>query len=487
MPDDLQFSSRILDNVHGLIRLTSIEEAIIETPIFRRLLSIKQLSLINRVFPGSEHTRFSHSLGVMHIADKIAVKLNFDSKDRQIIRLAGLLHDIGHYPLSHVCESAYLMDAIPKTTLHDLNVDLQNAIQKFDPYRLDPDKYMNKQDKPHHHENISATVIRNNLDIRGILDRSFGDDFDIMDICDIITGNVERKKDLSLKVQIIHSELDADGLDYLLRDSKLSGTSFGQIELDYLIDNLCIVRYKGQELLAIDPKGIAAADQYLVAKFYAYTRVVYNRRASVIDHIAELITLWGFSKGFHTGVELVKLIEDNSDDFIQFTDDYLWNEFKKYYTEPQIPEFLKVLLGLLINNREPKQQSEFCIISSTPKEVISKMHKSNCYESITTEQYMPLLQYRKMTKHAPSKVIRKWFNQMKKSEEGIPEEEKIYDSEYLDSILLRRYQDAIVVCDKQRKGRKINLLCDDERSLMRHMYKLTCVMLRAYSLPEQRP
>lgn len=107
MADDIVFVGQILDNVHGFIPYTDAEEKIIESLYFKRLQSIKQLSVVNWVFPGSEHTRFIHSLGVMHIADKIAISLGLTCQDRKIVRLAGLLHDIGHYPLSHVCEAPY--------------------------------------------------------------------------------------------------------------------------------------------------------------------------------------------------------------------------------------------------------------------------------------------------------------------------------------------------------------------------------------------
>lgn len=105
--ENLVFSGRILDNVHGFIYYTKAEEKIINTELFKRLQSIKQLSIVNWVFPGSEHTRYIHSLGVMYIADKIAVQLKLSKEKRKLIRLAGLLHDIGHYPLSHVCEMPY--------------------------------------------------------------------------------------------------------------------------------------------------------------------------------------------------------------------------------------------------------------------------------------------------------------------------------------------------------------------------------------------
>lgn len=105
--NDIKFVGRVLDNVHGFIYYTRAEELIMNTLLFKRLQSIKQLSIVNWVFPGSEHTRYIHSLGVMYIADKIALRLNLSSDERKIVRLAGLLHDIGHYPLSHVCEFPY--------------------------------------------------------------------------------------------------------------------------------------------------------------------------------------------------------------------------------------------------------------------------------------------------------------------------------------------------------------------------------------------
>ena len=74
MENDIVFVDQILDNVHGFIPYTASEQAIMDTQLFKRLQSIKQLSVVNWVFPGSEHTRFIHSLGVMHIADKIAIR-----------------------------------------------------------------------------------------------------------------------------------------------------------------------------------------------------------------------------------------------------------------------------------------------------------------------------------------------------------------------------------------------------------------------------
>ena len=87
MGGDIDFAGKILDNVHGFIPYTAAEEKIIGTLLFKRLQSIKQLSVVNWVFPGSEHTRFIHSLGVMHIADKIAIRLELTPYKRKIVNL----------------------------------------------------------------------------------------------------------------------------------------------------------------------------------------------------------------------------------------------------------------------------------------------------------------------------------------------------------------------------------------------------------------
>ena len=99
----LSIADHILDNIYGQIGLTDVEKTIERLPIFKRLHDISQLGLVNWVFPCALHTRYTHSVGVMHIAGEMAQHINinmdeefFDDSDIQIIRLAGMLHDIGH-------------------------------------------------------------------------------------------------------------------------------------------------------------------------------------------------------------------------------------------------------------------------------------------------------------------------------------------------------------------------------------------------------
>ncbi|MFA6472995.1 MAG: HD domain-containing protein, partial [Candidatus Latescibacterota bacterium] len=95
---------QIRDPIHDFISLDSKEADIVNTPIFQRLRGIRQLAFAYLVYPGALHTRFEHSLGVCHVAGSIADNLNLDKEEKRIIRLAALLHDIGHGPFSHVSE-----------------------------------------------------------------------------------------------------------------------------------------------------------------------------------------------------------------------------------------------------------------------------------------------------------------------------------------------------------------------------------------------
>ena len=188
---EIKFVGRVLDNVHGFIYYTEAEEKIMQTALFKRLQSIKQLSIVNWIFPGSEHTRYIHSLGVMYIADKIAVKLNLSIKERKIVRMAGLLHDIGHYPLSHVCESPYKKSFeiyIDEEFCKNVNMKVKMNIDELEDH---PRSQYMEQSTGYHHEKIGADIVCNNKTIRKIIeDECDSNAPDI--IADMIIGNTER-------------------------------------------------------------------------------------------------------------------------------------------------------------------------------------------------------------------------------------------------------------------------------------------------------
>ncbi|MFA5416282.1 MAG: HD domain-containing protein [Methanoregula sp.] len=114
----LSFSKWIRDPLYGFVGLTETEVKLLDTPPLQRLRRIKQLANAHLVYPSAMHTRFEHSLGVMHIAGRMAEQLQFSDDDVRAVRYAGLLHDIGHGPFSHVFEAA-LHDICGKLINHE--------------------------------------------------------------------------------------------------------------------------------------------------------------------------------------------------------------------------------------------------------------------------------------------------------------------------------------------------------------------------------
>lgn len=483
--DSLEFEGRVLDNVHGFIYYTKFEEKIMNTLLFKRLQSIKQLSIVNWVFPGSEHTRYIHSLGVMYIADKIALQLDLDVKERKIIRMAGLLHDIGHYPLSHVCEFPYKknLKSFPDASFcKDINKDVKFKIDTMD--SLPNSQYM-EQAAGYHHEKIGAYIVCNNKEIRDIIIEACGENAPDI-IADMITGNTERKNINPLLVQILHSELDADGIDYLMRDAMFSGTSFGAFELDQLIGCMEAGDYEGKPILCINPKGIAAADQYLINKFFSYSQVVFNKHISITEWMAEQIVNWmqknnAFFPRSKVLEEWVKST-DTSEKYIEFTDNFFWASLQNILDNPlkdTEPMFIKYFCKKLLRHTELEYEpnSEVKIISNDVDEINRQLLESDTYKRL--ENYnskIAILNTRTMSKQIPQEKYDEILNNLIEIGNKNPEAEDATTQEDLPALRARRYMECISV----KEGNSIRLLCDDNRSLMRKLYNTQLVILRVF-------
>lgn len=355
----LKISDHILDNIYGQIGLTEVEKNIERLAIFKRLHSISQLGLVNWIFPCALHTRYTHSIGVMHIAGQMAEHINqnmegfcgsepfFDDNDIQIIRLAGMLHDIGHYPLSHNIEQAY-KDVRKKKVcegkeiLEELKYYINCPIYLYPKYiDMDSDRLPREQTDFYekfrgssglHHENVGKLIITNNTDILNTIKWGFvlipnkkGTDWVLnpkfldsgnrpefisdsevttivrellMDIGNMVIGNYQERdgsnpwnKKYSAMVQIIHSELDADNLDYLLRDATFSGTSYGIMDMGLLLNCLTVgqlVYKEGRKkttryLVGVKEKGLGSVEQFLLNKFLAYTQMILSKYTSILE------------------------------------------------------------------------------------------------------------------------------------------------------------------------------------------------------------
>jgi uncharacterized protein len=248
--------------IHGFIRYSNSERQIIDHPLFRRLRYIKQLALTELIYPGATHSRFEHSLGVMDLATRIfdclaskegammesvfseipELKNDTMAKARQICRLAGLLHDIGHCCFSHAAEKV----------LH----------------------------KDSGHEKLSVDVIKGEQYLGRIIDRLF------FSKCAELTASLIKNPapQLQLLKDIISGQIDADRTDYLLRDSYHCGVEYGRFDYRRLIECLTLWRSdEGGLQMAIHRDGIHSFESLILARHQMNTQVYYHRLRRIYD------------------------------------------------------------------------------------------------------------------------------------------------------------------------------------------------------------
>lgn len=352
----IQICDHILDNIYGQIGLTEVERALERLPIFKRLHNISQLGLVNLIFPCALHTRYTHSLGVMHIAGEMAIRINrnmkcafFDDSDIQIIRLAGLLHDIGHYPMSHNIEQAYQESRnLQKYKEEEVSKNLKyytNCPGFLSPLSPPPEDEKEKKLQAEedfangfsgsdgmHHEYMGCQIISMNQDIyrvvrdnfvllnvngRRVLNPKFavwekdGSPCSSVDetkvdqitskllwaIGEMVRGNYENGVDelypwlekYSAMIQIIHSDMDADNFDYLMRDATFSGTSYGLMDMGVLLNCLVVCPLKQEStgktkyIIGVQKKGVGCIEQFLLNKFLAYSQMILTKYVSILE------------------------------------------------------------------------------------------------------------------------------------------------------------------------------------------------------------
>jgi HD superfamily phosphohydrolase len=242
----------IRDPIHGLIEYSLLEERVINSRAFQRLREIHQLAMAYLVYPGALHTRFDHSIGVMHIAGMMVERVNrlpgarrFSKDQVQNIRLAALLHDVGHGPFSHVSE-------VPLAALSQDQELLRQ--QRANPERL--------------HERVTIDVILHDDELQHILGEKG------LEVANIIG----RQGVPSVSQAIVSGPLDADKLDYLLRDSHFCGVKYGVYDLERVLDGLRVVEAPWNDsYLGVSEESVPAIEQHLMAR-YQMTRQVYRHR-----------------------------------------------------------------------------------------------------------------------------------------------------------------------------------------------------------------
>ncbi len=258
------------DPVHNLMGFDRERDKLvldlIETPEVQRLRHIKLMGVSYVVYPGADHNRFSHSLGAAFLMKRIIAEMQGLSSDhrfrplveqlqeyREVLLAAALLHDIGHFPFSHL---------------------LENFTRQ-------------------HHEIWTARLIAHPR----------GQVHQILKACDrtypqVVCQIIERTFKPSFAVKLISSQLDVDRMDYLLRDSYHTGVGYGQFDLEWLIHSVRILEHQGDWEIAVDrEKGLRAVESYVLARYYMYQQVYHHKTSraagvmitQILRRVAELL------------------------------------------------------------------------------------------------------------------------------------------------------------------------------------------------------
>lgn len=275
----------IRDVVHGSIGIEPGELAVIDSRYFQRLRQIKQLGFAEFSFPAATHNRYIHSLGAMKTASiaygtifKLLPSETF-SKYRALVRLAALLHDVGHGPLSHTTEFA--MPDVRELKVPGAPLP-KNKSRKatHEDYTL---KIILDSGLTPILEKAGAPFGFKPVHIAGLIEPHMTIDDD-----SFITKLDEKEGSPSVNIrpilqQIISSELDADRMDYLRRDSLHAGVSYGQFDFDWLVGNLTYHVKNAKCYLALQHRALYAFEDFLISRFHMFLMVYFHYKSVVFD------------------------------------------------------------------------------------------------------------------------------------------------------------------------------------------------------------
>lgn len=291
----------IKDPIHGYIDLYPFEEKIVNEPEFQRLRRIKQLGFSSVVYPSATHTRFEHSLGVMYLSGELASSLSGLKKDEiEEIRLAGLLHDLGHLPYSHTLEPL---------------LERRKGISHVDISCEYIDKIQTKND-------IEFPVPPSNIKDR-------------------IRGN-------SPDINIISNEIDVDRQDYLIRDSKNTGIKLGEIETETLLRNSEII--DGE--LGFNYKALNAVESMLDARLRMNKSVYSHDTVNITESMLRKAVYYYLE---NTDSDILDLIGMDDHMFSQILLNTSIEETKELFERIQVRDLYKSAILLPLRERSEEE------------------------------------------------------------------------------------------------------------------------------------
>ena len=252
-------AKRIYDPIHHFIELDAGEVALLAAPAVQRLRRLRQLGLAYLAFPSAEHSRFTHALGALAIGTRAfdALRVHspeaFDSdrafrEKRKLLRASLLLHDLGHGPFSHACEAVL-------GVRHEQRTQAILAL-------------------PELHDALAAI------------------DVDAGDVLQLVTGAGEA--DPVLRELVSGPNLDADRMDYLLRDAYFTGVAGGTYDVEQLIASLRVLEVDGRPQLGVDGRGVVALESFVLARYMMFATVYFHHTTRAFERVLNdvLEVLW---------------------------------------------------------------------------------------------------------------------------------------------------------------------------------------------------
>ncbi len=280
----------VRDTVHGNIKLSGVLLELMETPEIQRLNSIHQLGFAYLVYPGAHHSRIEHSLGVSHVAGLMAENLGLNDDEKKLVMSVGLLHDVGHGPYSHTLE--YLISS--KLKKDHMEITKGVITGEYD--------IIDKKEK----EMIGVkNTIPEILERHGLKPK---------DVASLVshkltgyTAELEffnsKKPEKKYLAQIIHSAVDADQIDFLLRDAHYTGVAYGVIDIGRLLQTMEIYNNN----LVVNKKGVGAVEGMLVARGLMYSSVYFHKTV----RIAEVMMARAVEKAMEKGIGDITKMTDS--------------------------------------------------------------------------------------------------------------------------------------------------------------------------------
>jgi len=251
---------RIFDPVHHFIELSDAEARLLDSPVMQRLRRLRQLGLAYLAFPSAEHSRFTHALGALAAGTRVFEELARHSPEyfadagdirvqRRLVRAALLLHDIGHGPFSHACEAVL-------GVRHETRTEALLALPEMQAHLAEMD-------------------------------------VDSGEVLALITGSARERYPV-LSEMVSGPNLDADRLDYLLRDAYFTGVASGRYDADQLISSMRIFAVNGRPVLGIDRRGVVALESFVLARYMMFASVYFHHTTRLFERILQQVLreLW---------------------------------------------------------------------------------------------------------------------------------------------------------------------------------------------------